>query len=176
MRQFLFLAAAISLGVHFPAYAETVSDEQLREIEAMGFNGVDFATTRPEFLRMFSLVKQVDDEDARAGASTFSMYDPTKRADLISLRFVGDYLYEIVFYYKDSGIAKYGGEPALLNRALQRLGPPVEVFEQGAFWNFPSIDREASVFRDKLSWSLALKRTSVGRKLDSNRARLDAGF
>lgn len=177
-RHLPIIALMLLLGLTAVTKGEELSSDPqvLERIASIGHEGVSFDTSRRAFQKMKPGARLMADEDGVLGVSRYIYSDSAGKIDFASAIFLDDDLSELWLTYDNKRIMSYGGESALLDRAIQRFGQPSKIVGANALWNFPTIDRQVKVVRTDEMWGLIISRPSIEEKLSARKMQTSAGF
>jgi hypothetical protein len=177
------LTTILAVLVGSQAVGEGRYEERLPKIAAIGYDGVDFSTTRQEFVAKFPNATFNDRASNAELGTTFYTLSGGRNVDIVNFEFLDDELLKIGFWCSIVRVRQIGGIDALTHKAKDRFGEPKVEHGPIALWEFPEIDRSITTARTGDIWALNVERLSVGKRLDdrkaqqeSRKSQIDPGF
>lgn len=148
--------------------------QRMQEIEAIGYENIDFSVSRPKFLEEFRGAVRVDNEDEGIGVSYYAIQGVEDSTDVIGFQFLHDELMNLLISYRDDRIDQLGGAESLKINAINRFGPPTEQNDGSTIWSFPAIDRKIVAVLHEGMWTLSIQRISIAEQLQTMKSQLTA--
>jgi hypothetical protein len=142
-----FISFSVPLLIALTSCAPVAQDfdpatQRLQEIEAMGYENIDFTVSKPQFVSEFRGAMKVANEDEGFGVTYYAIQGVEDHTDVIGFQFLNDDLMNLLISYQGERIDQLGGADALKVDAIKRFGPATEENEIGTVWSFPTIDRK----------------------------------
>ncbi len=146
--------------------------QRLQEIEAMGYENIDFTVSKPQFLNEFRGATKVPNEDEGIGVTYYAVQGVENNSDVIGFQFLNDELMNLLISYQGDRIDQLGGADALKTDVIERFGRPTEENDIGTVWSFPTIDRKIVAVLHEGMWTLSIQRTSLAEQLKTKKTQL----